>query len=308
GANQPGEISHLAGLVEPTIGVITLAAPAHLEGFGSLEGVAAAKGELLDHLPRAGTAVLNADDPFLGEWRARAASGVVPFGFSADADCTIVGKPETDAEGSRFRMRLPENGEIDVRLPLLGRPNVANALAAAAAAIAAGATPEDVRVGLGRAVPVHGRLRRIAGRAGAAIIDDSYNANPASVHAAIDYLAGLPGRRVLVLGDMAELGAGAPRLHAEVGAYARGRCDALVAVGALASHAAESFGPGARRCATVDDAARALEPELAPDLTILVKGSRVMRLERLVQSLAAGGAAARANGLRPEAKQGRAAC
>jgi len=135
GANHPGEIDYLASLVQPTVAVITNAAAAHLEGFGSLAGVAAAKGELLDHLPKAGTAVLNADDPFRGEWLARAPSEFkVTFGFAPHADCRVLGEPRFGAAGSEFTMRLPDGDELEVWLPLLGRQNVANALAAAAAA------------------------------------------------------------------------------------------------------------------------------------------------------------------------------
>jgi UDP-N-acetylmuramoyl-tripeptide--D-alanyl-D-alanine ligase len=154
GASRFGEIDYLAGLAQPTVAVITNAASAHLNGFGSLAGVAAAKGELLDHLPRAGTAVLNADDPCRGDWLARApCEDRVTFGFSRGADCRIVGEPEYGAAGSEFTLRLPDGDEVDIWLPLLGRENVANALAAAAAAQAAGASPEDISDGLAHAVP-----------------------------------------------------------------------------------------------------------------------------------------------------------
>ncbi len=288
GANHAGEIAYLASLAEPTVGVLTNAGPAHLEGFGSIEGVAAAKGELLDALPRAGTAVLNADDRFLGEWRARSRAGhVVTFGLRENADFHPDGKPVFEAAGARFGLRLPAGERIEIALPLLGLHSVANALAAAAAAHAAGASAEDIAVGLARGQPVRGRLNRVAGRRGAAVVDDAYNANPASVHAALDWLAGLPGRRVLVLGDMAELGPRAGELHAETGAYAVGRCDELVTVGALAERAAAAFGPGARACANVAAAAAALEPLLGPGVTVLIKASRVMGLDRLVAALAA---------------------
>ncbi len=288
GANHPGEIDYLAGLVQPTVALITNAAAAHLEGFGSLEGVARAKGELLDHLPPHGTAVLNADDRFVGEWRARSrAANVVTFGLGRDADCRPIREPRFTAAGAEFRMRLPDGQEVDVRLPLLGRQNVANALAAAAAAHAAGASAADVAAGLARATAVRGRMRPVAGRAGAAVIDDSYNANPGSVRAALDYLALLSGTRILALGDMKELGPDEVRLHEEIGAYARDRCDRLIAIGPLAAHAARAFGPAASACAGVEAAADAILPVLGPDVTVLVKGSRAMGLERLVAALAA---------------------
>jgi UDP-N-acetylmuramoyl-tripeptide--D-alanyl-D-alanine ligase len=286
GANHAGEIDYLASLAQPTVGVITNAAAAHLEGFGSLRGVCVAKGELLDHLPRAGTAVLNADDQFRADWVARSrCEFTVTFGFAEGADCRVVGEPHYLATGSEFRMRLPDGEESDVWLPLLGRQNVANALAAAAAAQAVGTSLDDIVSGLARAAPVRGRLRAVAGRNGATIIDDSYNANPGSVHAALDHLAALTGRRILVFGNMAELGPSAPELHKEIGEYARGRCDLLFAIGDLASEAAAAFGADGRRVADIDAARAALDPLLASDVTVLVKGSRVMGLDRLVKTL-----------------------
>jgi UDP-N-acetylmuramoyl-tripeptide--D-alanyl-D-alanine ligase len=286
GANHAGEIDYLAGLAQPTVGVITNAGAAHLEGFGSVAGVAAAKGELLDHLPRAGTAVLNADDPFRGDWLARAPCEFkVTFGFSPAADCRVIDEPRFDAAGSEFTMCLPDGEELDVWLPLLGRQNVANALAAAAAAQAAGASAEDIAAGLARAVPVRGRLRAVPGRGGATLIDDSYNANPASVRSALDHLASLGGRRILVLGNMAELGPAAQELHRQVGEYARGRCDLLLAIGDLAAEAAAAFGEKGSRSADIDAARAALEPLLGDGVTVLIKGSRVMGLDRLVRTL-----------------------
>jgi UDP-N-acetylmuramoyl-tripeptide--D-alanyl-D-alanine ligase len=286
GANRAGEIDYLASLVQPTVAVITNAGAAHLEGFGSVAGVAAAKGELLDHLPRAGTAVLNAEDRFHGDWLARAPCEYkVTFGFSSAADCRVVGEPEFSAVGSEFTMRLPDGEELDVWLPLLGRQNVANALAAAAAAQAAGASVDDIGAGLARAAPVRGRLRAVAGRSGAALIDDSYNANPGSVRAALEHLASLGGRRILVLGNMAELGPTASELHREVGEYARGRCDLLLAIGELAAEAAAAFGSAGLVMADIEAAAAVLVPLLGGDVTVLIKGSRVMGLDRLVSML-----------------------
>ena len=288
GANHAGEIDYLASLVQPTVGIITNAGAAHLEGFGSLAGVAAAKGELLDHLPKAGTAVLNADDAFRADWVARSpCEFTVTFGFAKHADCTVVGEPVYDAAGVDFTMRLPDGERIDVRLPLLGRQNVANALASAAAAQAIGTSAEGIVTGLGRAAAVRGRLKSLAGRGGATLVDDSYNANPGSVRAALDYLAVLGGKKLLVLGDMAELGPEARALHREIGEYARGRCDALYAIGALAREAADAYGEGARAFADHEAARAALEPLLRPGTTVLVKASRVMGLDRLVKALAA---------------------
>jgi UDP-N-acetylmuramoyl-tripeptide--D-alanyl-D-alanine ligase len=209
----------------------------------------------------------------------------VTFGFAADADCRVLGEPVYLPTGSEFRMRLPDGAEVDAWLPLLGRQNVANALAAAAAAQAVGASTDDIVAGLARATPVRGRLRAVAGRNGATIIDDSYNANPGSVHAALDHLAALRGRRILVFGNMAELGPSASALHKEIGEYARGRCDLLFAIGDLAGEAAAAFGSEGRPVPDIEAARAALDPLLASDVTVLVKGSRVMGLDRLVKIL-----------------------
>jgi UDP-N-acetylmuramoyl-tripeptide--D-alanyl-D-alanine ligase len=286
GANHAGEIANLGSIVGPTIAVITNAGAAHLEGFGSVEGVAQAKGELIDALPADGLAVLNADDAFFADWRRRAAGRrVLSFGFGAGADVHPVGKTETSGTNSKFTIELPGARQIEVRLPLLGRANIGNALAAAAAASAAGASVEDIRRGLEQSRAVKGRMHPLPGRRGAMLIDDSYNANPSAARAALDFLEGCGGRRIFVLGDMLELGDEAPSLHAAVGEYARGRCDRLVAVGTLAAQAAEAFGSGALSFDTIEAAAPAVLAGLGPEVTVLVKASRSMGLDRLVAML-----------------------
>ena len=287
GANHAGEIDYLSGLAQPTVGVITNAGEAHLEGFGSVAGVAAAKGELLDHLPRSGTAVLNADDPFCPDWRARSrAERVVTFGPGADADCRIVAEPVLGSNGSTFTMRLSDGEELDIQLPLVGLQNVANALAAAAAAHAAGAGGAAIRAGLASGSQIPGRMTVLRSAAGATVVDDSYNANPSSARVALDWLGARGGTRVFVLGDMAELGAEAVALHRETGVYARGHCDSLIGIGSLAAHAADAFGARGEAFADLESARRALQPRLTPDLTILIKGSRVMGLDRLAAAFA----------------------
>lgn len=286
GANHAGEIANLGSLVEPTIAVITNAGAAHLEGFGSLEGVAEAKGELIDCLPDDGVAILNADDAFFDVWRRRAGNRrVVSFGFSEAADFSIAGEIESSAHGSTFTIATPAGAKIVVHLALLGRANVANAVAAAAAASTAGATADEIRVGLERASAVRGRMRQLEGQGGATLIDDSYNANPSAARAALDFLAGCGGQRIFVLGDMLELGDEAAALHREVGEYASGRCDRLVAIGGLAAEAAAAFGEHGSEYADIDTAAAALRGSLAPDVTVLVKASRSMGLDRLVAAL-----------------------
>ncbi len=286
GANHAGEIANLGSLVEPTIGVITNAGAAHLEGFGSLEGVAEAKGELIDCLPDDGVAVLNADDVFFDVWRRRAGKRrVLSFGFTDAADFSLAGEIEASGQGSTFAIATPAGTRIVVHLALLGRANVANALAAAAAASAAGATAEEIQAGLERASAVKGRMRQLEGRGGATLIDDSYNANPSAARAALDFLAGCKGQRIFVLGDMLELGAEAAALHREVGEYASGRCDRLVAIGGLAAEAAAAFGEHGSEYPDIAAAATALRSCLAPDVTVLVKASRSMGLDRLVAAL-----------------------
>jgi UDP-N-acetylmuramoyl-tripeptide--D-alanyl-D-alanine ligase len=286
GANHAGEIANLGSLVEPTVAVITNAGPAHLEGFGSIAGVAAAKGELIDSLGTTGVAVLNADDDYFDEWRERAGSRrVVSFGWNESADVRPAGDIVSANGASRFTLAMPAGGHIDVRLALLGRANVANALAAAAAAHAAGSCADDIRRGLEAASAVKGRMRQLAGLRGATLIDDSYNANPSAARAALDYLAGCNGRRIFVLGDMLELGDDTRQLHREVGEYAASRCDELIAVGDLSREAADAFGSGATPLADIDAAAAVLRKRMSPDVTVLIKASRSIGLDRLVAAL-----------------------
>ncbi|MGD8323108.1 MAG: UDP-N-acetylmuramoyl-tripeptide--D-alanyl-D-alanine ligase, partial [Gammaproteobacteria bacterium] len=288
GANHAGEIDYLARIARPDVGLITNAGRAHLEGFGSLDGVAAAKGELLDHISDNGTAVLNADDEYFQQWCERASPArVMSFGFVFSSDCHTVNEIETYAGGSRFTIHLPDGSHVPVSLALPGRHNVRNALAAATCAFVLGVSSEQIAYGLGAARTVRGRLRERMGIAGARIIDDSYNANPASARAALDYLAEFDGQRVFVLGDMGELGTEAVSLHREVGEYARPRCDRFIAIGGLAAEAASAFGEGAEIFADVAAVERGLSGDLDAHTTVLIKASRAMRLERLAAALTA---------------------
>ena len=287
GANHAGEILNLGQLVEPTVAIITNAGAAHLEGFGSVEGVARAKGELIDCLAGDGIAVLNADDRFFDEWCKRAGQRrVISFGLAPEADVRLLGEPTIVDGVSRFSLSLPDGSSLDVMLPLLGRANISNALAATAAATAAGATGIDVTAGLAGVEPVRGRMQRRPGRNGSMLIDDSYNANPSAARAALEFLDSCSGQRVFVLGDMLELGTDAASLHAEIGDYSRGRCDRLVTVGELAAEAAAAFGPASAVCADIEQAEAAIVPLLAPDVTVLIKASRSIGLDRLVSLLA----------------------
>ncbi len=292
GANHPGEIAALADLAKPAIALVTNAGDEHLEGFGDLEGVAHAEGELFAALAADGTAVINADDPFCGLWRSMAPRGarVLQFGIDAPADVRALamdGRIESGSFTTTFVLAVAGE-QARVRLPLAGRHNVANALGAAAAAHAAGVSLPAIVAGLERMRPVAGRLQLKAGLCGSWLIDDSYNANPSSVRAGIDVLCALPGEHWLVLGEMAELGDEMVASHAGVGDYARrAGITRLFAMGAAARHAVDAF--GARASWYADSAALgdAVAGSLEPGVTTLVKGSRVNRLERVVERLAA---------------------
>jgi len=289
GANHAGEIARLTELAEPSIVLISNAGPAHLEGFGSLDGVARAKGEILGGRVRPQAAILNADDRYFELWCGLAADlRITSFGTSGAADVRVTGF-EATADGSTFALETPA-GPVDVRLPLAGAHNALNAAAAAAAALAAGLELDAIRRGLESARPVAGRLRPVAGRRGVRVIDDSYNANPASAVEAARICASQPGRGFMVLGDMGELGADAAAMHRAVGEAIREAGVArLFATGALSKHAVAGFGAGASWYDTVDELLADLEPALADDVTVLVKGSRSMRMERVVDALAANG-------------------
>jgi len=288
GANRPGEVAALAALAAPDIGLITNAGAEHLEGFGSIEGAARAEGEMVAALAPEGTAIINADDPFCALWLSLTRARVVRFGLAPGADFTASGRTTEIVDGSfhtRFTLECPA-GRTPVELNLAGAHNVTNALAAAAAASSAGATLEHIRAGLALMRPVPGRLQLKRAARGAWLIDDSYNANPSSVHAAIEVLASLEAPRWLVLGDMAELGEHARASHIEVGALARARGIArLYATGPLSALTVESFGKGGRWFPDAEALTRTLGEELAPEAHVLVKGSRVNRLERVVGAL-----------------------
>ena len=285
GANHPGEIERLSSLVRPGVGVITQCAPAHLEGFGSVEGVARAKGEIFRGMAPDGVAVVNGEDPFAGLWRALAAPRrVVTFGLGGDADLRGTWRPAAtggvlEAQGA--------GAPFEITLGLPGRHNAMNALAAAAAAFAAGCSREAVQAGLAAVRPVPGRLELRALGPGLTLIDDTYNANPASLQAGLAVLASRPGRRWLVLGDMGELGAEGVRRHEEAGEAAR-RCgvERLYTTGSLSRSASCRFGAGATHFDSRAALIEALTRELPSGVTVLVKASRAMGLEGVVLALA----------------------
>jgi UDP-N-acetylmuramoyl-tripeptide--D-alanyl-D-alanine ligase len=291
GANHAGEVAALVRIARPTIGLITNAGAEHLEGFGSLEGVARAEGETVEGLAPEATAVINADDAFAGLWRSVTPARVVTFGASHPADFSADKLQFEIAAGgfvTRFELVCPV-GRRAIELRLAGRHNVVNALGAAAAAVSAGATLEHVAKGLASMRAVQGRLQLKVSKSGAWIVDDSYNANPSSMRAGIDVLADLTGRRWLVMGDMAELGGYAEASHVDIGNYARERgIERLFATGKLAALAVESFGPGAQWYPDTEALAQALGSAVTSEVRLLVKGSRMNRLERVVDALTAG--------------------
>jgi UDP-N-acetylmuramoyl-tripeptide--D-alanyl-D-alanine ligase len=298
GAGKPGDIAYLTTVVRPDVSVVNNIAPAHLERMDSLFGVADTKAAIYDALPAGGTAVINADDAFAPYFAERAhGRQLLRFGIEASADVTARDiRPGPD--GTRFVLVAPQ-GEAEVALALPGRHNVRNALAAASLALAAGASLDAVREGLAAARPVAGRLvsHRLPG--GATLIDDSYNANPGSLHAAIDLLAAGAGEAWLVLGDMRELGADAAALHAEAGRRAKAAGIArLYALGELSAHAAEAFGERGRAFDGHDALAQALREDLSGrgDVRLLVKGSHGSRMDRIVNALLQGAGRTRGEG------------
>lgn len=286
GANHAGEIGYLTSLAEPDVVAITNATAAHLEGFGTVDGVAKAKGEILRGKSRPGVAILNADDEYFDFWSAMAAD-IDIVGFAIDTQTDVCASDiVADSGGSNFRLHLFDS-QIDIRLSLPGRHNVRNACAAAAIATALGVAPEQIQSGLESVRPVAGRLQPKRGLNGARLFDDSYNANPLSVAAAAEFLAVLDGQSWLVLGDMGELGAEAVRLHREVGVAVRNAgVDRLFATGELSRNVTAAFGDNASWFDSIDSLIDALRVSVTSDVNLLVKGSRFMGMERVVEALA----------------------
>ncbi len=296
GMNHPGEIARLAAITCPTIALVNNAQREHLEFMTSIEAVAYENGAVFAALPAAGTAVFPYADVFTALWTELARDGAtrrcLTFGDDANADIALSGAAwQQDAWEIGVRTPL---GRLQARLRIAGRHNVVNALAASACALAAGVSLDHIAAGLSAFVPVKGRSRTselwLAGGHVLTLVDDSYNANPDSVRAAIDVLAGLPGPRLLVLGDMGEIGDDGDTLHAEVGAYARERgIEALHALGAATVHSVVAFGNAAdgRHFHDIDALTAAVRERLPGTRSALVKGSRFMKMERVVQALAA---------------------
>lgn len=289
GANHPGEIAWLSAIARPNVAVITQCAPAHLEGFGSIDGVASAKAEIYSGLGTAGTAIINADDDYYEYWKA---------GSDVHKQCTFaIDNTHADLRANDIRLAgdvteftlQTGSDEIAIRLPLPGRHNVMNALAAAACCINLGIELQVIKNGLEQMQGVKGRLQIGMGNKGCRVIDDTYNANPTSLAAAVNVLMSYPGKHVLVLGDMGELGSSAKDMHQAAGQQA---CNAgveqLFTLGELSRHAGAAFDGKVQHYDNVDDLNAALADVIDDDTTLLVKGSRSMKMERVVEKLLEG--------------------
>jgi UDP-N-acetylmuramoyl-tripeptide--D-alanyl-D-alanine ligase len=284
GCGKPGDIDELAAIAPPHVAGITNVGPAHLERLGSVEGVARAKAGVYRGLRAGGTAVIPADDAFARYLASQAGDRPV-LRFAIEAEAEVRARDLDVGTVSRFLLDTPA-GSRAVELPLPGRHNVQNALCAAALALAAGADLDAIAGALAEARPVAGRQRRLELRE-AVLYDDSYNANPGSLAAAIETLALEPAPRWLVLGDMAELGPEAAELHRRCGELARARgIERLYAVGPLSAAAARAFGSGAQHHARIEELIAALDHDLEAGVTVLIKGSRSARMERVLAALA----------------------
>lgn len=282
GANHIGEIAWTAGFSRPHVSLLLNASEAHSEGFGGLEQVRHAKGEILAGTDPEGGCVLNRDDPAHQYWLKVAGDRrVITFGQHSRADVCLLSF-NTTSNGSEFTLSLPD-GDISVSWSMLGRHMALNAAAAAATAWLAGVSPLDIAEGLSHMRPEPGRLEPLPSQHGGILIHDAYNANPASVKAAIDVLAELGEDTLLIMGDMGELGEDAVNCHREVGRFARGRLAGLWALGPLSAHSAEAF--GGRHFESLETLMAALPSRLTETTAVLVKGSRSAGMERVVETL-----------------------
>jgi UDP-N-acetylmuramoyl-tripeptide--D-alanyl-D-alanine ligase len=283
GMNHPGEIARLAAIAAPTVALVNNAQREHQEFMHTVEAVARENGSVLAALPAQGVAVFPGDDEYTALWRELAGErAVLSFGLT-DA-CDVRAAYTANTFGAELQVSAPQ-GQFGIRLSAAGEHNVRNALAACACALAAGIPVDAIVRGLEAFAPVSGRLQRKQAVNGATVIDDSYNANPDSVRAAIDVLAQAAAPRILVLGDMGEVGTQGPEFHEEIGAYAASRgIETVLVTGALARH---MTGAGAQHFEQFDDLLAALDKQLGSksDATVLVKGSRFMKMERVVQHL-----------------------
>jgi UDP-N-acetylmuramoyl-tripeptide--D-alanyl-D-alanine ligase len=282
GMNHPNEIDYLTRIACPDVALVNNATGAHLQGLGSVEGVARAKGEIFAGLKSDGTAVINADDVHAALWRNLAGQHRL-LDFALEHAAAVRGTWSVQGYGGALHARTPA-GELKLVLQVPGEHNARNALAAATAALAVQVPLTTIVSALEGFGGVAGRLQRKQALHGATLIDDTYNANPASMHAALEVLAQAQGKRIFVLGDMGELGDDAAQFHREIGIAARELgIERLCALGSLSAEAVREFGAGAQHFADIDALHATLEKELDAQTTVLVKGSRFMKMERVVQ-------------------------
>jgi UDP-N-acetylmuramoyl-tripeptide--D-alanyl-D-alanine ligase len=289
GANHPGDIEFTSQYAKADVVIITNVGPAHIEGFGSVEGVAKAKGEIIQTLKHDGVAVLNRDDAYFDYWQGVAGTRVVvSFGLDAQANVTAhsVYTEVVDSEFATTFDLVTAAGEMKVKLKLAGRHNVINALAATAACQALGIELQQIKQGLESVKPVTGRLQPLVSRLGNIIIDDTYNANSASLKAALDVLANCDGKRWLVLGAFGELGPESQKIHEEMGELIKSSgVMRLLAIGSDAKNTVRVFGKGATFFDTQNEMIEVLKRELKGDEAVLIKGSRAQRMENVVAAL-----------------------
>ena len=291
GAGRAGDIRWLCELGRPNVSILLNAMAAHLDGFGSVEGIAKAKGEIFDQLGAGDTAIINADQPWSAVWRERAGeAAILDFGLHNDAVIKARDVNVRGVNGVSFTADTPA-GDILIDLALPGEHNVMNALAAIAAGLACQLSPLEIASGLRSVAAVEGRLARHQSAAGATVIDDCYNANPGSVRAAIDLLAACPEKRTLVLGAMRELGPESEEMHRAIGEYARDRgLQGLCGVGPELQGAVEAFGAGGQWYPDRDVAIAELVSQFGASDIVLVKGSRSAGMESVLQALIGEGA------------------
>ncbi|CAE6514440.1 UDP-N-acetylmuramoyl-tripeptide:D-alanyl-D-alanine ligase [Nitrosomonas nitrosa] len=284
GMNHLGEIAYLTQLAKPTVAVITNAGAAHIEGLGSVEAVAQAKGEIFNGLTNDGIAIINADDRYAFLWR-KLAGKIRVIDFGIDQPAQITAQPWSGDGKTAWQMNFPGDS-VTFHLQVPGRHNICNALAAAAAAFAVGIDQHTIVAGLTAFAGVQGRMQKKRGLHNAILIDDTYNANPESMRAALAVLADTPGKRILVLGDMGELGPDAAEFHHQIGVEASHvGIEKLFTLGDLSEHAAKGFGKGAQHFTSIEALLAAAEKSLDIGVTMLVKGSRFMQMERVIKRL-----------------------
>lgn len=295
GASNPGDIAYLADLARPDIGVITNVGPAHLQGFISIEGVAQSKGELYASLPTEGTAIINAAEPWVDLWQSVNKAETISY-FNGDGNVNDGGHIHARQTDDEVVICTPV-GEYELQLALPGHHNLANAMAATAVCLALDASLTEIKAGLEAVKPVPGRLSLKQSQSGWTVIDDTYNANPASLYAALQVLAKQSGEPWLVLGDMKELGADSRKMHAELGEAARILgVKRLFALGDASTATVDAFGDGAVHFSSMEELIEYLHKQLRTGVACLVKGSRSMGMEHVVNAISNGGEYLEVNG------------